>query len=86
MTRPCSVLQASLNQSKPTPSQLPKYAQAPAQQVLPGAVATPGLQNMIGEYNCFLNVVVQCLWHCRQFQRQFSSLAIEHPAIIQVRT
>lgn len=54
--------------------------------MLRGAVAAPGLQNMIGEYNCFLNVVVQCLWHCRQFKRLFSSLVIEHPAIIQVRS
>ncbi len=31
-------------------------------------VATPGLQNQTGEYNCFLNVIVQCLWHCRSFR------------------
>lgn len=31
-------------------------------------VATPGLQNLTGEYNCFLNVIVQCLWHCRAFR------------------
>lgn len=30
-------------------------------------VATPGLQNEYKEYNCFLNVIVQCLWHCRTF-------------------
>jgi hypothetical protein len=27
----------------------------------------PGLVNETGEYNCFLNVVVQCLWHCSDF-------------------
>lgn len=31
-------------------------------------VATPGLQNLTGEYNCFLNVIVQCLWHCMAFR------------------
>ena len=33
----------------------------------PDGVATPGLQNRLGEYNCFLNCVVQCLWHCTEF-------------------
>lgn len=23
-----------------------------------------GLRNATGEYNCFLNVIVQCLWYC----------------------
>ena len=27
-----------------------------------------GLQNETGEYNCFLNAVVQCLWHCAAFK------------------
>jgi hypothetical protein len=30
-------------------------------------LAAPGLSNETGEYNCFLNVVVQCLWHCSDF-------------------
>ncbi len=34
-----------------------------------GSVAgAPGLVNDSGEYNCFLNVVVQCLWHCAEFR------------------
>ena len=37
-----------------------------------GASAAPageaGLQNETGEYNCFLNAVVQCLWHCAAFR------------------
>ena len=28
------------------------------------APAAGGLRNATGEYNCFLNVVIQCLWHC----------------------
>jgi hypothetical protein len=31
-------------------------------------VAMPGLQNETGEYNCFLNVIIQCLWHCSDFR------------------
>ncbi|XP_010546041.1 PREDICTED: uncharacterized protein LOC104818245 isoform X2 [Tarenaya hassleriana] len=30
-----------------------------------------GLQNEVGEYNCFLNVVIQSLWHLRQFRDEF---------------
>jgi hypothetical protein len=29
-----------------------------------------GLQNETGEYNCFLNVIVQCLWRCAEFRGQ----------------
>ena len=85
-------MQASLTQTRPPPAQLTRLAQQTGQpqqqqqQTLTGPGAgMPGLQNQIGEYNCFLNVVVQCLWHCRDFKRQFSSLAQENPAIVQVR-
>lgn len=30
-----------------------------------------GLQNEIGEYNCFLNVIIQSLWHLRRFRDEF---------------
>ena len=43
--------------------------------------AGPGLQNLTGEYNCFLNVVVQCLWHCRAFHKGFMGLPLP---IVQV--
>lgn len=33
-----------------------------------GRVSAPGLANEAGEYNCFLNVVIQCLWHCKDFR------------------
>ncbi|KAK9809137.1 hypothetical protein WJX72_009962 [[Myrmecia] bisecta] len=38
------------------------------QQSVAGPVAAPGLQNAAGEYNCFLNVIIQCLWHCSDFR------------------
>ena len=84
-------MQASLTQTRPAPAQLTRLAQqmGPPQQQQPQTLTgpgagMPGLQNQIGEYNCFLNVVVQCLWHCRDFKRQFSSLAQENPDIVQV--
>ncbi|XWS48080.1 hypothetical protein CRYUN_Cryun13aG0041900 [Craigia yunnanensis] len=30
-----------------------------------------GLQNEVGEYNCFLNVIIQSLWHLRRFRDEF---------------
>ena len=42
---------------------------APAHMHLP-AMATPGLQNEAGEYNCFLNAIIQCLWRCANFRQQ----------------
>ncbi|XP_049412338.1 uncharacterized protein LOC125875277 [Solanum stenotomum] len=30
-----------------------------------------GLKNEVGEYNCFLNVIIQSLWHLRQFRDGF---------------
>lgn len=30
-----------------------------------------GLKNEVGEYNCFLNVIIQSLWHLRQFRDDF---------------
>ncbi|CAA0836080.1 Ubiquitin carboxyl-terminal hydrolase-related protein [Striga hermonthica] len=30
-----------------------------------------GLMNEVGEYNCFLNVIIQSLWHLRRFRDEF---------------
>ncbi|KAI3977988.1 hypothetical protein MKX01_032365 [Papaver californicum] len=30
-----------------------------------------GLQNEVGEYNCFLNVIIQSLWHLQNFRDEF---------------
>jgi hypothetical protein len=35
-------------------------------------VGTAGLANATGEYNCFLNVVIQCLWSCRDFSTRLT--------------
>ena len=40
-------------------------------------VAMPGLQNETGEYNCFLNVIIQCLWHCSDFQAGLMALPLD---------
>ncbi|KXZ55989.1 hypothetical protein GPECTOR_2g1541 [Gonium pectorale] len=34
-----------------------------------------GLVNRVGEYNCFLNVIIQCLWHCTAFRAQLAAHA-----------
>lgn len=42
-------------------------------------VGGAGLQNEIGEYNCFLNVIIQSLWHLRRFREGFLKRSIsEH--------
>jgi len=62
-------------------------ARAPPRPLEPGAAPTavPGLQNEAGEYNCFWNVVVQCLWHCAAFRDGLlrlprDALAVRRPA------
>ena len=44
----------------------------------PGA----GLRNAMGENNCFLNVIVQCLWRCGSFRHAVMQWP---PAVYQVR-
>lgn len=36
-----------------------------------GDVFGTGLKNEVGEYNCFLNVIIQSLWHVRRFREEF---------------
>ena len=47
----------------------------------PASTSTMGLRNATGEYNCFLNVIIQCLWHCRVFRQ---SVMDWHPAAFEV--
>uniref|UniRef100_A0A1D1YV94 Inactive ubiquitin carboxyl-terminal hydrolase 54 n=1 Tax=Anthurium amnicola TaxID=1678845 RepID=A0A1D1YV94_9ARAE len=37
-----------------------------------------GLKNEIGEYNCFLNVIIQSLWHLSQFRDEFLRSSTMH--------
>ncbi|KAL1531775.1 hypothetical protein AAHA92_31878 [Salvia divinorum] len=38
-----------------------------------------GLKNEVGEYNCFLNVIIQSLWHLRRFRDEFMRRSVsEH--------
>lgn len=38
-----------------------------------------GLQNESGQYNCFLNVVIQSLWHLRKFREEILAISsIDH--------
>jgi hypothetical protein len=44
-------------------------AHGPPMDHVTHVTATPGLQNNMGQNLCFLNVMVQSLWHCRFFRR-----------------
>lgn len=39
----------------------------------PATTSTMGLRNATGEYNCFLNVIIQCMWHCHVFRQAVMS-------------
>ncbi|KAK9104857.1 hypothetical protein Scep_021701 [Stephania cephalantha] len=47
-----------------------------------------GLKNDVGEYNCFLNVIIQSLWHLRRFREEFmgkstsSHLHVGDPCVV----
>ncbi|KAI3987780.1 hypothetical protein MKX01_028514 [Papaver californicum] len=41
------------------------------QNVKQDGVLGAGLQNEVGEYNCFLNVIIQSLWHLQNFRDEF---------------
>ncbi|XP_024013843.1 uncharacterized protein LOC18021056 isoform X2 [Eutrema salsugineum] len=43
------------------------------------AIFGTGLQNEVGEYNCFLNVIIQSLWNLEMFRAEFlRSSTLEH--------
>eukprot|EP00198_Chlamydomonas_reinhardtii_P001690 XP_001691026.1 predicted protein [Chlamydomonas reinhardtii] len=51
-----------------------------------GNTAGTGLVNRQGEYNCFLNVIIQCLWHCTDFRAAMRPMRPEeyeagHPVV-----
>ncbi|VAI09236.1 unnamed protein product [Triticum turgidum subsp. durum] len=40
-----------------------------------------GLKNAAGEYNCFLNVIIQSLWHLKRFRHEFLKTSSLHKHI-----
>ncbi|KAL4433796.1 hypothetical protein ABPG75_000237 [Micractinium tetrahymenae] len=48
-------------------------APAPVPAAADGGLGLAGLRNEAGEYNCFLNVIIQCLWRCADFRQQVAS-------------
>ena len=78
-------IQASLEETQSEQKQA-AYANELMRQVNsdePASTSTMGLRNATGEYNCFLNVIIQCLWHCREFRR---SVMEWHPSVYEVRS
>ncbi|KAK9801357.1 hypothetical protein WJX73_009686 [Symbiochloris irregularis] len=77
-----AAIQASLL-STGAPPQSGRQA-ADGAEVEPASQAA-GLQNNIGEYNCFLNVILQCLWRCHDFRVAFMeqdpSCLQDHPVV-----
>ena len=74
------LLQASIQDAS-----RPQEARQQALQAVAGELAVvpaTGLRNATGEYNCFLNVIIQCLWHCGCFRRRIQSWK---PDMYQVR-
>ncbi|KAL5722530.1 hypothetical protein ACHQM5_006043 [Ranunculus cassubicifolius] len=76
-------LQKAVRQSLDTVpmSRVPRHI-SPQQEdfgIVPNEVTTQtqmdlvgtGLRNEVGEYNCFLNVIIQSLWHLRHFRDEF---------------
>ena len=76
-------LQASI-QDVSRPQEARQQALQAVQAVAEGLAVVPatGLRNATGEYNCFLNVIIQCLWHCGCFRRRIQSW---QPDMYQVR-
>ncbi len=68
----CLMLQASLADDQSELKQAAYASELMRQGAEAGAngVSVVGLRNATGEYNCFLNVIIQCLWHCHDFRRQ----------------
>ena len=65
-------MQASLEETQAEQKQAARLADRTRQSSSDEAASssTMGLRNATGEYNCFLNVIIQCLWHCRMFRQQ----------------
>ncbi|XVF09167.1 hypothetical protein REPUB_Repub07fG0068300 [Reevesia pubescens] len=68
-------LASSLRTAQGVPLQVNNHGVSPNEVSSEGLNETDlfgtGLQNEVGEYNCFLNVIIQSLWHLRRFRDEF---------------
>ncbi|MCL7026748.1 hypothetical protein MKW94_026137 [Papaver nudicaule] len=62
-------LEKAVRQSLDHPTTAPDEVMI--QNVKQDNVLGAGLQNEVGEYNCFLNVIIQSLWHLQNFRDEF---------------
>ena len=62
--------QAAETETNNTPAELERVPSTPSRK-LSEERATMGLSNEVGERNCFLNVVIQSLWHLHNFRQKF---------------
>jgi hypothetical protein len=73
----------------PLPSMLPP-APAPSASVPPtpssSSASGPGLANATGEYNCFLNSLVQALFHLRCFREYLLANSVPSAAVLAARS
>lgn len=67
----CWAVQASLEETQSEQKQTAYAAELlrPGGSHEPASTSTMGLRNATGEYNCFLNVIIQCMWHCHAFRQ-----------------
>lgn len=49
------------------------FGETPMPKPIKDSSGEKGLLNYLGENNCFLNVVIQSLWHLEAFRQKFTS-------------
>nr|GMC48318.1 uncharacterized protein LOC109149467 isoform X2 [Ipomoea batatas] len=83
-----SKMSSEMGDSRVSPNEVSMSSEMGDSRVSPNEVSTgnvpginvygAGLQNEIGEYNCFLNVIIQSLWNLRCFRDEFLRSSSEH--------
>nr|GMC50646.1 Inactive ubiquitin carboxyl-terminal hydrolase [Ipomoea batatas] len=81
-------MSSEMGDSRVSPNEVSMSSEMGDSRVSPNEVSTgnvpginvygAGLQNEIGEYNCFLNVIIQSLWNLRCFRDEFLRSSSEH--------
>ncbi|EFJ48600.1 hypothetical protein VOLCADRAFT_104654 [Volvox carteri f. nagariensis] len=81
LTGPPSQLVGSLSHSPPTASSGGGIVYHPGASRQPRELLlVRGLQNLGGQHNCFLNVIIQSLWHLRSFREAVLQLDVDEVA------